>query len=78
MAMVPVSVHGTDETALVESGTNKVSGMFTQLATDVDDPVERVDRAAELARRSRTITLTSTPTSCGRGLSSRPVRSSSS
>ena len=26
--------------------------MFTQLAADVDDPAERVDRAAELARRS--------------------------
>ena len=53
VAMVPVSVHGSDETALVETGTNKVSGMFTQLATDVDDPVERVERAAELARRSK-------------------------
>jgi WS/DGAT/MGAT family acyltransferase len=43
LAVVPVSVR-TDEEA--GSGGNKVSAMFTSLATDVDDPAERLRRIA--------------------------------
>jgi diacylglycerol O-acyltransferase / wax synthase len=39
VAMVPVSVH--DRTGR-ERGSNKVSGMFTRLATDIGDPVARL------------------------------------
>ncbi|GAC68385.1 WS/DGAT/MGAT family O-acyltransferase [Gordonia soli] len=53
VGMVPVSVHGLDEKDLVVPGTNKVSGMFTLLPTDRPDPVERVEAAAELSRRSK-------------------------
>ena len=44
MAVVPVSVRTDDE-----SGTagNKVSAMFTSLATDIDDPIERLKAIAE-------------------------------
>lgn len=38
VAMVPVSVHGTSKRA----GSNKVSGMFTKLHTEVEDPLERI------------------------------------
>jgi diacylglycerol O-acyltransferase len=38
VAMVPVSVHGKSSAP----GTNKVSGMFASLASDVADPVERL------------------------------------
>lgn len=38
VAMVPVSVHGKSR----RSGSNKVSGMFTKLHTDVEDPLERI------------------------------------
>ncbi len=38
VAMVPVSVHGRTK----RGGTNKVSGMFTSLASDIVDPVERL------------------------------------
>jgi WS/DGAT/MGAT family acyltransferase len=43
MAMVPVSVHGRTSAG----GTNKVSGMFTSLASDVADPVARLSVIAE-------------------------------
>ena len=39
IAMVPMSVHEADH----RPGTNRVSGMFMSLATDVDDPVERLE-----------------------------------
>ncbi len=42
VAMVPVSVHGRSRRA----GSNKVSGMFTRLRTDVEDPLERVEAIA--------------------------------
>ncbi len=42
VAMVPVSVHGKTTAA----GTNKVSGMFAALASDVADPVERLGAIA--------------------------------
>ena len=38
VAMVPVSVHGRSD----RPGTNKVSGMFASLNSDIDDPVQRL------------------------------------
>jgi WS/DGAT/MGAT family acyltransferase len=38
IAMVPVSVRGEEEGA----GGNRVSSMLTSLATDIDDPLERI------------------------------------
>jgi WS/DGAT/MGAT family acyltransferase len=46
VAMVPVSVHGKSRAG----GTNKVSGMFASLASDVADPVERLAAIAEQNR----------------------------
>jgi WS/DGAT/MGAT family acyltransferase len=46
VAMVPVSVHGTS----TAPGTNKVSGMFSSLASDIADPVERL---ATIAAQNR-------------------------
>lgn len=46
VAMVPVSVHGRSSAP----GSNKVSGMFTSLASDVADPVERL---AAIAAQNR-------------------------
>lgn len=43
IAMVPVSVHAKSD----RPGTNQVSGMFTQLATHIDDPVERLRTIGE-------------------------------
>ncbi len=43
VAMVPVSVHGKSKRA----GSNKVSGMFTKLYTDIEDPLERIQAIAE-------------------------------
>jgi WS/DGAT/MGAT family acyltransferase len=43
VAMVPVSVHGKT----TAPGTNKVSGMFASLASNVADPVERLGVIAE-------------------------------
>ena len=43
VAMVPVSVHGKT----TAGGTNKVSGMFAGLASDIDDPVERLAAIAK-------------------------------
>lgn len=39
VAMVPVSVHDTSD----RPGTNQISGMFTQLGTQIADPVERLN-----------------------------------
>jgi diacylglycerol O-acyltransferase / wax synthase len=38
VAMVPVSVHGRSD----RPGRNKVSGLFTSLHTDIDDPADRL------------------------------------
>jgi WS/DGAT/MGAT family acyltransferase len=46
VAMVPVSVHGRT----TGGGTNKVSGMFCSLASDIADPVERLGAIAEQNR----------------------------
>ena len=43
VAMVPVSVHGKTKAG----GTNKVSGMFSSLSSDIADPVERLAAIAE-------------------------------
>jgi WS/DGAT/MGAT family acyltransferase len=43
LAMVPVSVHGKSDAP----GTNKVSGMFASLASDIEDPVQRLAAIAE-------------------------------
>ena len=43
LAMVPVSVHGKSDAP----GTNKVSGMFASLASDIADPVQRLAAIAE-------------------------------
>ena len=47
VAMVPVSVHGRSRH---DRGSNKVSGMFARLYTDVADPVERIAAIAETNR----------------------------
>jgi diacylglycerol O-acyltransferase len=46
VAMVPVSVHGRSK----GGGTNKVSGMFSSLSSDIADPV---DRLAAIAAQNR-------------------------
>lgn len=46
VAMVPVSVHGKTDAP----GTNKVSGMFSSLSSDIADPVERLAAIAEQNR----------------------------
>jgi diacylglycerol O-acyltransferase / wax synthase len=46
VAMVPVSVHGK----ATGGGTNKVSGMFASLSSDIADPAERL---AAIAERNR-------------------------
>ena len=47
VAMVPVSTRPEDE---AEELGNQVSGMLVSLASDVDDPVERLDAISESAR----------------------------
>ncbi|MEJ9080725.1 wax ester/triacylglycerol synthase family O-acyltransferase [Gordonia malaquae] len=49
VGMVPVSVRGAEEKDLVETGTNKVTGMFTRLPSDVEDPLERLREAGVYA-----------------------------
>jgi diacylglycerol O-acyltransferase / wax synthase len=44
IAVVPVSVRARDEDS---PGANKVSALFSSLATDVDDPMERLTRIHE-------------------------------
>ncbi|PXW35685.1 UNVERIFIED_CONTAM: WS/DGAT/MGAT family acyltransferase [Williamsia faeni] len=53
VAMVPVSVHGDNDDDLVTQGTNKVTGMFTKLATDIEDPVQRITTVGEQVRKSK-------------------------
>lgn len=53
VGMVPVSVHDADESGLVVGGTNKVTGMFTLLPTATEDPVDRLEQAAEQSRKSK-------------------------
>lgn len=53
VGLVPVSVRGSDETDLVVTGTNKVTGMFTRLPTAVADPVERIRVARIYANQAK-------------------------
>ncbi|AVL99668.1 wax ester/triacylglycerol synthase family O-acyltransferase [Gordonia iterans] len=53
VGMVPVSVRGSDETDLIVTGTNKVTGMFTRLPTPVEDPVERIRVAGIYANQAK-------------------------
>ncbi|MGB6040302.1 MAG: WS/DGAT domain-containing protein, partial [Gordonia sp. (in: high G+C Gram-positive bacteria)] len=53
VGMIPVSVRSAEENDLIEAGTNKVSGMFTRLATTSADPVERIRLAGEYANQSK-------------------------
>jgi diacylglycerol O-acyltransferase len=49
IAMVPVSVHGKTE----RGGTNKVSGMFASLASDIEDPAQRLLAISEANRAAK-------------------------
>ncbi|MEX2556221.1 MAG: wax ester/triacylglycerol synthase family O-acyltransferase [Actinomycetota bacterium] len=51
LAAVPVSVRTGEEEGDV--GSNRVSAMFSTLATDVDDPVERLKQIAEANRGAK-------------------------
>jgi len=51
IASVPVSVRTDDEKGDV--GSNRVSAMFSTLATDIDDPVERLKQIAEANRGAK-------------------------
>ncbi|MFZ2510388.1 MAG: wax ester/triacylglycerol synthase family O-acyltransferase [Gordonia sp. (in: high G+C Gram-positive bacteria)] len=53
VGLVPVSVRGADESDLVVTGTNKVTGMFTRLPTAVADPVERIRVAGIYSRQAK-------------------------
>ena len=49
IAVCPISVRGEGD----EAGGNKVSAMFTSLATDVDDPIERVRAISEVTKGAK-------------------------
>lgn len=53
LAGVPISADGAD--AVPRLGGNRVSNLFTTLATDVDDPAERVRRIAETTAQAKRI-----------------------
>ncbi len=53
VGLVPVSVRGADESDLVVTGTNKVTGMFTRLPTTVADPVERIRVAGIYSKQAK-------------------------
>jgi diacylglycerol O-acyltransferase len=50
IAVCPVSVRGDDETGQTN---NKVSAMFTSLATDVDDPIERLKTIHQVTKGAK-------------------------
>lgn len=50
IAVCPVSVRGDDEHGEMN---NKVSAMFTSLATDVDDPIERLRTISRVTRGAK-------------------------
>jgi WS/DGAT/MGAT family acyltransferase len=50
IAVCPVSVRGDDERGQMN---NKVSAMFTSLATDIDDPIERLRRINRVTRGAK-------------------------
>lgn len=49
LAACPVSMHGGDS----PTGVNQVSAMFASLATDIDDPVERVREINKVSRAAK-------------------------
>lgn len=49
IAMIPVSVHGKSD----RGGTNQVTGMFTDLATNIEAPEERLEYICEHADISK-------------------------
>lgn len=53
LAGVPISADGAD--AVPRLGGNRVSNLFTTLATDVDDPAERVRRISETTAQAKRI-----------------------
>lgn len=55
VAMVPMSVHAAE----ARPGTNRVSGMFMSLSTDIEDPVERLEaiRDANIVAKDHTDAL---------------------
>lgn len=50
LATVPVSVHSSTKRS---QGANKVSALFTRLATDLDDPLERLAQLAEKNKHAK-------------------------
>lgn len=53
-AAIPVSVHDAPENQGAEGGgVNKVSAMFASLATDVDDPIERVREINKVSQAAK-------------------------
>jgi diacylglycerol O-acyltransferase len=50
VAVVPISVRGTEQPT---EGANQVSAMFTSLATNIDDPVERLRAIGEATRGAK-------------------------
>ncbi len=73
VAMVPVSVHDADERDLVVNGTNKVTGMFTELRRTSPIRSNGSNVPGNSPAAPRNITPTSTRTSCVRGHSSPPA-----
>ncbi|WP_019200939.1 wax ester/triacylglycerol synthase family O-acyltransferase [Tsukamurella sp. 1534] len=53
VGMVPVSVHEAEIGATLVEGTNKVTGMFTRLTTDVEGPVGRLEAIRERVATSK-------------------------
>lgn len=49
IAVCPISVHGQDE----ESSHNKVSALFTSLATNIEDPLERLQAIQSVTRGAK-------------------------
>jgi diacylglycerol O-acyltransferase / wax synthase len=53
ISTVPVSVRPPDGEEDVSVGANKVSAMFTSLATDIEDPVERLRAIHEVTKGAK-------------------------
>ena len=53
VAMIPVSVHEAEIGATLTEGTNKVTGMFTRMTTDIDTPVARLEAIRERVATSK-------------------------
>jgi len=53
ISTVPVSVRPPDGEEDVSVGANKVSAMFTSLATDIEDPVERLHAIHEVTKGAK-------------------------